>query len=148
MTWTAEKRAEAGARLKASREAKRKQQMPVEQTTETTDIDARIAELEAKNRALAAQLENAGQSPSLPPGIGNRRLVGYVRSRPGEKWIAAQMIVDADIYRTQFIDRCDKMNLDQRIQVLQPGEEVAIKGFPNPPPTVIGAMDYARTGTA
>lgn len=114
---------------------------------DTTDYAARIAELEAQNAALTAQIENAGAKVALPPGVGTRRLVGYVRARPEDRWIPAQMIVDADIYKEQFINKCDKRNLDQRIVELRDGEDVVIKGFPAGPPTIVGAMDYARTGT-
>lgn len=147
MPMSIEARAKAGARLKAAREAKKEQRMSAETQGAEMDYLARIRALEAQNNSLTAQIENSGTKVALPPGIGTRRLVGYVRARPEQKWQAAQMIVDADIYHSQFINKCDKLNLDQYVRLLQDGEEVTIQGWPTPPPTIVGAMDYARTGS-
>lgn len=145
--WTPERKAEAAARLKAGREAKKEQKMP--DTQDTSVFEARIAKLEAEKRALAAQIENAGSVPQRPPGIGARRIAGMIRVRPEHPWTCAQMVIDADIYREQFIKRCDEANICYKFVVVPADAQVKVDGWPSVlPATTIGAMDYARTGEA
>lgn len=98
------------------------------------ELQKRLAEAEAQNKALRAQVEVMGATVAKVPQMGDRVLIGQVRGRNEDPWLNVEVpLPDANLYRDQFKRRANERYLQRRMIPLELSPWASIADVPKSP---------------